>query len=131
LAADEPAAKQPQAPDTRGFTTALQSIYLGGTPDAAAPDYEAALQNMFRAEGMPGGILQAVSCHDTACKLDLRWTLEHDAAYHRVTDRLQAENAKYFATYADPPDATGAVNVTAYWRRSLSLEELRLDKPAP
>jgi hypothetical protein len=128
-APDAPRELPIQPPDTRGFVQALQSVYDNGVRDSAAQDFETAVQRLFRAEGMPSGILRSVVCRDMACKLELHWTLQHDAPYRRAVDRMMRDNAKFFAQRAAAPDANGAVEVEAYWRRSGSAAALQPDPP--
>lgn len=109
--------KGPIPPDTRGFLDALRGRFDGEPRDSAASEVEGRIRRMFRAEGMPSGLLRNVLCRELVCKLELHWTPEHDEPYRNAMHTLIGGNAKTMATDASPPDANGAVEVKAYWRR--------------
>jgi hypothetical protein len=113
----QPSAAGPIPPDTRGFVAALEEVYESSPRASDARKSEAELERLFRGEGVPPGLLRAVSCREHVCRLELRWTPEHAAVYERAMDELTAGNAKNLATRAEEPDASGLVSVEAFWRR--------------
>jgi hypothetical protein len=117
-AAPEPRAAVPMPPDTRGFVDALAENFDGDQPSADAREHELWLRGLFTEAGSPPELLRSVVCRQAFCKLELRWTAQHDAPYRRVMDELGAVNAKFLATRAGEPDASGAVLVSAYVARA-------------
>src|SRR5262245_55410969 len=100
-----------RAPDTRGFTDALEQTFASDAADPSASSAEAALRRLLWNDGLGSSALRSLECRKTVCKLALRWTLADDAAYRRFVERLQADNAKFLATRAQEPDAQGVVLV--------------------
>jgi hypothetical protein len=115
----QPSAPDPttaiQPPDTRGFIDALKQIHAQDVRAASARGIEARIERLFRADGMPPGLLRSVSCRQRSCRLLVRWTREHDAGYHTAIQRLIGENSKVLATEAGELDARGGVDVQVYW----------------
>jgi hypothetical protein len=117
-AVEQPMAAAPIPPDTRGFVDALAQSFDGAPRASDAGAIEGSIRRLFRGDDVPSGMLRAVLCRQAVCKLELRWTAEHDAAYQRAMNELISGNAKNLATRAEEPDQSGAVRVDAYWLRA-------------
>jgi hypothetical protein len=103
---------------------ALRDVFESGPRDAEASQIEARVHTLLREAGVPASAVRSVACRERACRLELRWSAEHDAAYRVAMAALSGDNAKRLATEAHAPDEQDeqdAVDVVAYWLRTVEL----------
>jgi hypothetical protein len=90
--------------------------------DSGANAIESRIQAAFRDPKIPAGVLGAVVCHKSICKLDIRWTEPNNTAYMLGLTNLLPDLSTDLAFWpAGPRDGSGVIPLEVYWGR----------KPAP
>jgi hypothetical protein len=126
----ESAAAQPRAateapivaavppPQAQGPVERLKQQFASEPRDSGANAIESRVQAAFRDPTIPPSVLAAVLCRKTICKLEIRWTEDHNTAYMLGLSRLLPDLSTDLAiTPAGPRDGSGAIPVEVYWGR--------------
>jgi hypothetical protein len=117
-AAELPAVNVPVPPPERqGPFDRLKEQFASEPRDSAAQGIESHIQEAFRDPAIPPGVLTSVLCRKTVCKLQVRWTEEHNTAWMLGLTKLMPDLSTDLAFSPGSRDSSGNVPIEVYWGR--------------
>ena len=113
-----PAVEPVPPPAAQGPVDKLKERFASEPRDSGANAVESRIQAAFRDPAIPAGVLGSVLCHKTVCKLEIRWTEDHNTPYMLGLSHLLPDMATDLAiSPAGSRDPAGVIPLEVYWGR--------------
>jgi hypothetical protein len=94
----------------------LAKRFAGESRGADSDKEDARVRAAFSDPAIPAGMLHSVECRRSACRVELRWSAEHDAAYVLgLTRAVGSFSVPVGIEGAGAPDREGARPLVLYF----------------
>jgi hypothetical protein len=111
---------RPPPPKAEGPIDEYKAKYEHEPRDSTAQSAESSVQSAFQQPDVPAGLLKAVLCRQTICKIEVRWAEDRAPGYMAGLMRVFSSVGQEMAF--EPrggPDATGNYELNVYVLRGL------------